>query len=112
MAKKFNELREKMSPESQGRARLKANVMMKKLMLAELRQALELSQEDMANAMNLKQPAISKIEKNTDMFISTLRRYIEAMGGELDISAKFDDREFHINLFEDLQKDELKERVT
>ena len=68
--------------------------------LAELRQAFELSQEDMASVMQLKQPAVSKIETNKDMFVSTLRRYIEAMGGELNITARFDDQVIRISQFE------------
>lgn len=104
MAKKFNQLREKMSAESQGRARVKTQVMATDMALAELRQAFNLSQEEMANVMKLKQPAISKIEKNTDMFISTLRRYVEAMGGKLDITARFDDEEIRISQFEELHQ--------
>ena len=102
MAKKFKQLKEKMSPEAQKRARIKTEVMLQEMMLAEVRQAIELSQEDMANAMNLQQPAISKIEKNTDMYISTLRRYIEALGGELDITARFNGKKVRINQFEQL----------
>ncbi len=102
MTKKFKQLKEKMSPEAQKRARIKTEVMLQEMMLAEVRQAIELSQEDMANAMNLQQPAISKIEKNTDMYISTLRRYIEALGGELDITARFNGKKVRINQFEQL----------
>ena len=48
------------------------------------------------------QAAVAKIEKRTDMYVSTLRRFIEAMGGELDIVARFPDREVHIRNFGDL----------
>ncbi len=104
MAKKLKQLEEKMSPESLSRSQAKAEAMMTAMALAELRQALKLSQEDIAAAMKINQPAVSKIEKNTDMFINTLRRYIEAMGGELDITARFNDREIRINQFECAQK--------
>jgi transcriptional regulator with XRE-family HTH domain len=102
MTKKFKQLKEKMSQEAQKRARIKTEVMLQEMMLAEVRQAVELSQEEMANVMNLQQPAISKIEKNTDMYISTLRRYIEALGGELDITARFNGKKVRINQFEQL----------
>jgi transcriptional regulator with XRE-family HTH domain len=104
MAKKFKQLKKKMSAEAQERAQIKTQVMATDMALAELRQAFNLSQEEMANVMKLKQPAISKIEKNTDMFISTLRRYIEAMGGELNITARFDDQEIRISQFEELHR--------
>jgi len=104
MAKKFKQLKEKMSPEAQKRARVKTEVMMQEMMLAEIRQAVDLSQEEIANVMKLQQPAVSKIEKNTDMYISTLRRYIEALGGELDITARFNDNEIHISQFEQLHR--------
>jgi DNA-binding XRE family transcriptional regulator len=103
MTKPFKQLRDKMSPEKQARAQAKTRVMLEEMALNELRQAFELSQEDMASRLNVKQPAISKIEKNTDMYISTLRRFIEAMGGELDISARFNDELIHINQFEDFR---------
>jgi predicted transcriptional regulator len=104
MAKPFKQLRDKMSPERQVRAQAKTNVMLEEMALNELRQAFKLSQEEMANRLNVKQPAISKIEKNTDMYISTLRRFIEAMGGELDISARFNNELIHINQFKDIHK--------
>jgi transcriptional regulator with XRE-family HTH domain len=104
MAKAFKKLREKLSPERQFRAQTKTNVMLTEMALNELRQACELSQEEIAKILNVKQPAISKIEKNTDMYISTLRRFIEAMGGELDISARFNNQHIRINQFEDIHK--------
>jgi|TARA_B110000263_G_scaffold142569_1_gene123785 predicted transcriptional regulator len=104
MARKFRELKDKMSEESQERASIKANVMLQELALAELRRALELSQDDIATQMKLKQPAISKLEKSTDMYLSTLRRYIEAMGGTLEIKARFHNSEVTINQFEEFSK--------
>ena len=72
------------------------------LPLAELRQARAFSQEQLAIELQVKQPAVAKIEKKTDMYISTLRRFIEAMGGHLEIRAHFPEGDVRINQFEDL----------
>ena len=104
MAEKFSKLREELNEESQVRASTKTKVLLNNLALAELRRALELSQDDIATQMTLKQPAISKLEKSTDMYLSTLRRYIEAMGGTLEIKAKFANGEVIINQFEDIRR--------
>lgn len=100
MAKKFNELRAKMSPEAQERAAAKTEAMLAVMPLAELRQARHLSQEQLANILRVKQSSISKLEHRTDMYIQTLRSFIEAMGGQLEIKAKFIDGEVLINQFE------------
>ncbi len=105
MAKKFRDLRAKMSSEAQARAHQKALAMMAGLPLAELRQARHLSQEQLASVLEVKQPAVAKLEKKTDMYISTLRRFIEAMGGELEIKARFPDGDVTINQFEDLNEE-------
>lgn len=81
MAKKFRDLRAKMSKESRARTHEKAQVMLSELPLAELRQARHYSQEQLAAELDVRQPAVAKIEKKMDMYISTLRRFIQAMGG-------------------------------
>jgi transcriptional regulator with XRE-family HTH domain len=53
--------------------------------LRELRRISEISQAKIAETLNISQPAVSKIEKQTDMYLSTLRSYVEAMGGELEV---------------------------
>lgn len=53
--------------------------------LKELRKAAGKAQVDIAASLKIKQPSVSKIEKQTDMYLSTLRSYVEAIGGELDI---------------------------
>jgi len=60
--------------------------------LEELRVALGISQERLAELLDVQQPAISKLERRSDMRISTLRDVIEALGGELKLTAKFRDR--------------------
>ena len=104
MAKKFRDLRTKMSAEAQAQAHEKTLAMLAELPLAELRQARHLSQEQLAAVLEVQQPAVAKLEKKTDMYISTLRRFIEAMGGQLEIKAHFPDGEVTINQFEELDE--------
>lgn len=102
MAKKFADLRAQMSPESQARSEAKAQAMLAEMPLNELRQARGLSQKMLAEVLHVQQPSIAKIEKRTDMYISTLRSHIEAMGGQLEIVARFPDGTVKISNFADL----------
>ncbi|MGH7119620.1 MAG: XRE family transcriptional regulator [Acetobacteraceae bacterium] len=60
--------------------------------LRELREIAGKAQLDVAAALHIKQPSVSKIEKQTDMYLSTLRSYIEAIGGELELTVKLPKR--------------------
>ena len=102
MGKSFNTLRKKMSLAAQKTAAKKTQQMLKEMPLNELRQARQMSHERLAELLSTKQANVSRMERRTDMYISTLRSYIEAMGGELDIVAKFPNGEVHINQFEDI----------
>jgi len=104
MAKKFSELRARMSPDSRARAEVKAQTMLAEMPLNELRQARGLSQKMLAEVLHVQQPSIAKLEKRTDMYLSTLRSHIEAMGGELDVIARFPDGAVKISNFADLEK--------
>lgn len=53
--------------------------------LKALRQLAERSQAEMASVLRIKQPSVHKIEKQTDLYLSTLRRYVEAAGGTLEL---------------------------
>ena len=108
MAKKFAELRAKMSPESLARAEEKAQVLLAEMLLNELRQARGLSQKVLAEVLHVQQPSIAKMERRTDMYISTLRSHIEAMGGQLEVVARFPDGSVKITNFADLEADTLK----
>ncbi len=88
-----------MSPESQARSASLAKVMLAEMPLNELRQARGLSQKKLAELLHVQQPAIAKLEKRTDMYLSTLRSHIEAMGGTLEIVAHFPDGEVKISNF-------------
>lgn len=61
-------------------------------MLKELRRISAKSQAKIAETLKISQPAVSKIEKQTDMYLSTLRSYVEAMGGELDVIVRLPNR--------------------
>ena len=102
MAKSFKNLRDKMSPESQAAAKAKADMLLAEMPLSELRQARKLSQAQLAERMHVNQAAISKMERRTDMYVSTLREAIQAMGGELEIQAKFREGSVSIKQFHDL----------
>jgi ribosome-binding protein aMBF1 (putative translation factor) len=103
MANKFSELRAKMRPESQAIAKAKSDAMLAEMPLNELRQARGLTQKMLADLLHVQQPSIAKIEKRTDMYISSLRSHIEAMGGELEVVAKFPDGNIKISNFSDLE---------
>lgn len=60
--------------------------------LGELRRVAGKAQIDVASALNVKQPSVSKIEKQTDMYLSTLRSYIEAVGGKLELVVRLPSR--------------------
>lgn len=104
MGKKFQDLRKKMAPSARARADKLTKQMLAEMPLQELRQALALSQEDLARTLRVEQATVSKMERRTDMYISTLRRFIEAMGGELEITAKFRDGSVKITQFEELRR--------
>ena len=104
MARNFKELEAKMSPEARARARAKTEQMIREMPLDELREALKLTQEALAEAMHVEQPFISKLERRTDMYISTLRKIIEAMGGQLEIRAILPDGAVRITQFQHVRR--------
>ncbi len=87
MAKKFSDLEARMSPERLGRAKGRAREMMAEMLISEIRKEVGLTQEDLARTLDIKQPSLSKLEAQNDMQISTLRRIIRALGGELELIA-------------------------
>jgi DNA-binding transcriptional regulator YiaG len=97
----FSVLRSRMSPASQAQAREKSMQLEGDMALSELRRAMQLSQEELAATLNINQASVAKMEKRTDMYVGTLRRFIQAMGGELDIIARFPDRSIKIDQFGD-----------
>ena len=68
----------------------------------ELRRAFSLTQDTLARTLNVKQAEISKIENRADMLMSTLRNFVQAMGGDLEVRAVFPDRAIEISTFSSL----------
>lgn len=95
----FATLRKQMTPEAQERAHAKSELLETEMALAEVRRAMKLSQEELAAILQINQASVAKMEKRTDMYIGTLRRFIQAMGGELEIVARFPDRQIKIDQF-------------
>lgn len=104
MAKPYSTLRAKMAPEARAKAEEQTRQLMKEMPLQELRQARKLSQEQMARTLHTRQSNVSRIEKRADMYISTLRSVIKAMGGDLEVIARFPDGSVRINQFEEIDE--------
>jgi predicted XRE-type DNA-binding protein len=102
MAKKFSELRAKLPAAVRQQAERQTQIMLAEMPLHELRRARGLSQKMLAEALHVQQPSVAKLERRTDMYISTLRSHIQAMGGELEVIAKFPDGTVKINNFAEL----------
>jgi len=86
---RWQEVRRSLSPEREARIKAKVSAELARLPLAEVRKAQEMTQVRLAELLQVNQGAVSKLEQRSDMYLSTLRSYIEAMGGYLDIRAVF-----------------------
>ena len=106
MAKNFKELLNKMPAERRARIAARTAKLRGEMALDELREAHELTQEQLARALRIKQAAVSKMERRTDMYLSTLQGIIKAMGGRLEIRAVFPDGVVLINQFHELRRPE------
>ena len=102
MSKPYSILRQKMKPTARKKAADKTKTLLDAMPLQELRHARHLSQEQLAKTLSVKQAAVSKLERRADMYISTLRNFIKAMGGDLEITARFPDGSIQISQFEDI----------
>jgi hypothetical protein len=103
MAKSFRILKNKLSYTSKARIEERVKAALNEMPLAELRQARKFTQQQIAQSLKIKQASVSKMESQTDMYISTIRKYIEAMGGELEIIAKFPEGSIKVYNFESLE---------
>jgi DNA-binding transcriptional regulator YiaG len=99
MAKNFRELQAKMPAASQARVAAQVKEILENMALDELRAARELTQQNLAEILQINQAAVSKLERRTDMYVGTLTRFIEAMGGSLEIRAVFPDGAVRITQF-------------
>lgn len=101
MARNFDELTKQMSSERRERIDAMSRELMVEMLLAEIRKEAGLTQNDLAQALGIKQPSLSKLEAQDDMQISTLRRIINALGGELELVAKLPGGTVKLSQFRD-----------
>lgn len=99
MAKSFKDLKAKMSPQRREKIEDRAQAILISMALQELRQTRQLTQQELANILNVNQAALSKMENQTDIRVSTLSKLLTAMGGTLKIVAEFPEGEVVINQF-------------
>ena len=97
--KPFKALTANLTPERRARIEAAKDRLRGEMTLAELRQARQLTQETLGETLHVGQPAVAKIEKRTDMYVGNLRRFVRAMGGELEIIARFPEGEVKISNF-------------
>jgi transcriptional regulator with XRE-family HTH domain len=90
---KWADVRRTLSPEHEAAGRAEVQAELAAMKLAELRHARRLSQATIAEVLDMRQGDVSKLERRTDAYVSTLRRFIEATGGSLQIIAKYPDSE-------------------
>jgi predicted transcriptional regulator len=86
----FNELTKRFTPERRARVAATAAALREEMTLGELRKAQGLTQEKVATTLGVGQPAVAKLEKRGDMLVGNLRHYVEALGGVLEITARFE----------------------
>jgi hypothetical protein len=98
MAKKWSDLKRRMSPDSQARVDARVKRTPASIPLVEIRKAVWMTQIELAQKLDQGQGSISKIERAADMYLTTLRKYFEALGGELHRTATCPDgRAFEID---------------
>ena len=106
----FRELTQGFTPERRRRIEAMKRELLAEMPLHELRRARALTQKDLAETLNVNQPAIAKLEHRADVYVSSLRSYIEAVGGQLRIIAEFPEGEIAITNFS--QAGEIESRQT
>ena len=85
----FYKLTKDFSPERRARVDARKSEMLAAMPLHELREARAMTQKAVGDVLKVNQPAVAKLERRADMYVSKLRAYIEAMGGRLNIVAEF-----------------------
>jgi DNA-binding transcriptional regulator YiaG len=88
---KWTDIKGRVRPETRARIEAEARDLSDELHLSQLRKARGLTQEAMADLLGVSQAEVSKMERRSELYIGTLRRFIEAMNGELVLAARFAD---------------------
>ncbi len=109
MATKFSELRSKVSARASAGSDRDYRRLAAAMPLQKLRHARNFTQQGLAKVLKVTQSEVSKIENRTDVYISTLSNYVEAMGGQLEIRAVFPEGKVRINQFEELSRKTVEE---
>lgn len=104
MAKSFKTLVDKMPVERRAKIHALTQELLSEIPLHDLQQAHELTQQQMASDLNLNKEEIAKIEWETDLYISTFKRFITAMGGELQLVVHFPHGNVTIKDFQHIEK--------
>ena len=102
-ARNFRELLDAIPAERRRKVDQRVRETIAAMPLDELRRARQMTQTRLAESLGVNQGEVSKIEHRTDLYLSTLTEYVEALGGTLEIRAVFKDREVRITQFEELQ---------
>ena len=102
----FRELTRDFTPERRRRIAAIKDELLAEMPLHELRRARALTQQQLAETLHVSQPAVAKLEQRTDIYVSSLRSYIEAVGGRLRIVAEFPEGEVAISNFSQVGEDE------
>jgi transcriptional regulator with XRE-family HTH domain len=104
MAKNWKDIRKTLAPEREARLTARVQDEITRLSLHQLREARNLTQTSLAELLRIPQGGVSRLERRTDMYVSTLRNYIRAMGGDLKITAVFPNGAVEISQFQDVER--------
>jgi DNA-binding XRE family transcriptional regulator len=96
MARNFKELEAKMSPERRARIATVTRKKIEQIEFSELREEMKFTQAELAEKLKKTQATVSQLESRSDWHLSTLREYIEALGGKIEVSAIFPRRTIRI----------------
>lgn len=102
MARPFQQLRDGIPAPRRERAEHRARAALAEMALQELRKSLQISQEELATELGITQASLSKLERRTDVYVSSIRKLIAAMGGELVILASFPGGDVRLTQFAEL----------
>ena len=91
MAKNFKDRRKRLSPQAQAASEAEYRRLVDEMSLTELRKAREMTQVRIAEELHLGQGDVSRLERRTDMYVSTLAGFLKAVGADLEIRAVFPD---------------------
>jgi transcriptional regulator with XRE-family HTH domain len=110
MATNWNDLKHKSSPEVRARLKREAHDELERIGFGKLRQARQQTQVAIAERLKIPQSAVSRMEKRSDLLLSTLREYVGALGGKLELRAVFPDADFELETLETMETKSTKKR--